>query len=273
MNKNFVEKFSTVENILFLIFLFAFPTAFYLYNYSACAALGLEREAFYFCLELVVLFGLLFIIFSCFPHHFVRPMLTKNIFFVFSIIFIPWICYYANITCFYSQYGELLIYADILVGMFCFIIPGIPEPKANAKEIFSISDTFLYHYAIICPTIIACYLSPLIHTAETLDDPKFLFVFAFGISMFCYIFFIAFTYFRFLLPCYNFLKKLIIFFLYPFIPYFIYHGVSTNHMLKYGFLFIFIWIAGSGLIKFILLDLPRNEDGIPLPRPQPPDED
>ena len=55
MNKNFVEKFSTVENILFLIFLFAFPTAFYLYNYSACAALGLEREAFYFCLELVVL--------------------------------------------------------------------------------------------------------------------------------------------------------------------------------------------------------------------------
>ena len=88
MNKNFVEKFSTVENILFLIFLFAFPTAFYLYNYSACAALGLEREAFYFCLELVVLFGLLFIIFSCFPHHFVRPMLTKNIFFVFSIIFI-----------------------------------------------------------------------------------------------------------------------------------------------------------------------------------------
>lgn len=78
MNKNFVEKFSTVENILFLIFLFAFPTAFYLYNYSACAALGLEREAFYFCLELVVLFGLLFIIFSCFPHHFVRPMLTKK---------------------------------------------------------------------------------------------------------------------------------------------------------------------------------------------------
>ena len=50
MNKNFVEKFSTVENIVFLIFLFAFPTAFYLCNYSACAALGLELEAFYFCL-------------------------------------------------------------------------------------------------------------------------------------------------------------------------------------------------------------------------------
>ena len=166
MNKNFVEKFSTVENILFLIFLFAFPTAFYLYNYSACAALGLEREAFYFCLELVVLFGLLFIIFSCFPHHFVRPMLTKNIFFVFSIIFIPWICYYANITCFYSQYGELLIYADILVGMFCFIIPGIPEPKANAKEKSTILDNIFTVYVFIYPIIIASYLAPLVHTAE-----------------------------------------------------------------------------------------------------------
>ena len=272
MNKNFVEKFSTVENILFLIFLFAFPTAFYLYNYSACAALGLEREAFYFCLELVVLFGLLFIIFSCFPHHFVRPMLTKNIFFVFSIIFIPWICYYANATYFYSQYGELLIYADIFVGMFCIIVPGIPEPKANAKEKSTILDNIFTVYVFIYPIIIASYLAPLVHTAEVIDDLKFLFIFSYWVSLMGFMNYCLLLHFKFLLPHFLFFKNCFIILICFLIPPFTFYCTFSGQMLKYFFILLAEWIICLGLVKFIVLDLPTNKDGIPLPRPQPPEE-
>ena len=175
--------------ILFLIFLFAFPTAFYLYNYSACAALGLEREAFYFCLELVVLFGLLFIIFSCFPHHFVRPMLTKNIFFVFSIIFIPWICYYADATYFYAPYRGILLYGIILTGSLCLFMPNVREVQANAKEKFTILDNVFAIYILLCPFPIAAFYYPFVYD-------RYIFVLAYSIAVYNYYFHAIFIYFK-----------------------------------------------------------------------------
>ena len=267
------EKLAVLENILFLIFLVSVPTAFYIIKYPSCYSLALRRDAFYFYLELAVLFAILFIIFTCFPHHFVRPMLTKNIFFVFGLFFIPWICHYASSTYFYGPYRKVFLYGIVVISTFCFIIPGVSEPKPNAKEKFTVSDTFLYHYAFICPIIIASYLLPLIHTSEIIDDPKFLFLFAIGTSLICYFIYISFTMLRFILPYYNFFKKLAISFLCLFIPYFIYYAASTNQMVKYIFITMFTWFASYGLLKFLVLDFPTNEDGFPLPRPQPPEED
>lgn len=263
MNKNFAEKFSTVENIVFLIFLFAFPTAFYLYNYSACAALGLEREAFYFCLELVVLFGLLFIIFSCFPHHFVRPMLTKNIFFVFSIIFIPWICYYANATYFYAPYRGILLYGIILTGSLCLFMPNVREVQANAKAKSTILDNIFTAYVFICPLIIASYLAPLIHTAEVIDDLKFLFIFSYWVSLMGFMNYCLLLHFKFLLPHFLFFKNCFIILICFLIPPFTFYCTFSGQMLKYFFILLAEWIICLGLVKFILLDLPTNEDWNP----------
>ena len=187
-----------------LIFLFAFPTAFYLYNYSACAALGLEREAFYFCLELVVLFGLLFIIFSCFPHHFVRPMLTKNIFFVFSIIFIPWICYYADATYFYAPYRGILLYGIILTGSLCLFMPNVREVQANAKEKFTILDNVFAIYILLCPFPIAAFYYPFVYD-------RYIFVFAYSIAVYNYYFHAIFIYFKLFIPHFTIINKIYIY--------------------------------------------------------------
>lgn len=266
MNKNFAEKFSTVENIVFLIFLFAFPTAFYLYNYSACAALGLEREAFYFCLELVVLFGLLFIIFSCFPHHFVRPMLTKNIFFVFSIIFIPWICYYANATYFYAPYRGILLYGIILTGSLCLFMPNVREVQANAKEKFTILDNVFAIYILLCPLPIAAFYYPFFYD-------RFLFVFVYSIAVYNYFLHAIFTCFKFFIPHFTIINKIYILFLFAFIPLFSLYGIRTNQFTKFGMIASLILFIIILIFNYLQSRLTKNEEGLPIPKPQPPNED
>ena len=145
-------------------------------------------------------------------------------------------------------------------------MPNVREVQANAKEKFTILDNVFAIYILLCPFPIAAFYYPFVYD-------RYIFVFAYSIAVYNYYFHAIFIYFKLFIPHFTIINKIYILFLFAFIPLFSLYGIRTNQFTKFGIISTLILFIITLIFNYLQSRLTKNEEGLPIPKPQPPNED